>query len=44
MRYIKIGTHKLRRSITFKNWRRNISGKEKLQAQIMRKKINNYGT
>lgn len=38
MTYIKTGTHKLRRSITFKNWRRNISGKEKFQAQVMRKK------
>ena len=39
MAYAKTGTKKLRRSITFKNWRRNISGKEKWQAQIMKKKI-----
>lgn len=39
MTYIKTGTRKLRRSITFKNWRRNISGKEKWQAQVMKKKI-----
>lgn len=39
MTYIKKGTKKLRRSITFKNWRRNISGKEKYQAQVMKKKI-----
>lgn len=38
MTYVKTGTRKLRRSITFKNWRRNISGKEKWQAQVMRKK------
>ncbi|MEK7597113.1 MAG: hypothetical protein AAB441_00530 [Patescibacteria group bacterium] len=39
MVYVKTGTKKLKRSITFKNWRRNISGKEKYQAQIMKKKI-----
>jgi len=39
MAYIKTGTKKLRRSVTFKNWRRNISGKEKYQAKVMRKKI-----
>lgn len=39
MAYIKTGTKKERRSITFRNWRRHISGKEKWQAQVMRKKI-----
>ncbi len=39
MAYIKSGTHKSRRRITFKNWRRHISGKEKWQATILRKKI-----
>lgn len=37
MTYIKTGTHKLRRSITFKNWRRSISGKEKFQTQMSKK-------
>lgn len=36
MAYIKKGTHKLRRLVTFKNWRRHISGKEKWQAQMMK--------
>lgn len=39
MTYIKRGTHKARRLITFKSWRRNISGKEKCQAKILRNKI-----
>lgn len=39
MIYIKKETHKTRRLITFKSWRRNISGKEKWQARILRKKI-----
>lgn len=38
MTYEKRGTHKLRRSAAFKDWRRFISGKEKWQAQILRKK------
>lgn len=36
-----MGTHKLRRTITFKNWRRHISGKEKWQALVMRKRVDN---
>lgn len=36
MTYIKKETDKLRRKITFKNWRRHISGKEKWQAEILR--------
>lgn len=38
MTYVKKGTRKQRRAITFKDWRRFISGKEKWQAQFLRDK------
>lgn len=34
----KTTSHKKRRKITMKSWRRNISGKEKWQAKFLREK------
>lgn len=34
----KTTSHKKRRNITMKGWRRNISGKEKWQAKFLREK------